>query len=180
MKAVVAAFNQENALVGAFSVITNLRMELFQALIIWSLPLPLCRYEILLIWSTQHFYESKERNCPGEIKYQMDMKTITTPRTTRPPLLQRAAGASPLQNIHVSAYFKCISNRKLSSNFYLSSDILTAWCEVESSVGCCVIVVWSWRVSWHCWLDTKLSFNSFLADCSWRLEMAGHGDSAIT
>ena len=29
---VVAAFNQEKALVGAFSVITNLRMELFQAL----------------------------------------------------------------------------------------------------------------------------------------------------
>ena len=33
LKAVVAAFNQEKALVGAFSVITNLRMELFQALI---------------------------------------------------------------------------------------------------------------------------------------------------
>ena len=32
MKAVVATFNQEKALVGAFSVITNLRMELFQAL----------------------------------------------------------------------------------------------------------------------------------------------------
>ena len=28
----VAAFNQENALVGAFSLITNLRMELFEAL----------------------------------------------------------------------------------------------------------------------------------------------------
>ena len=33
MKAVVAAFNQEKALVGAFSVITNLWMELFEALI---------------------------------------------------------------------------------------------------------------------------------------------------
>ena len=33
MKAVVAAFNQEKALVGAYSVITNLRMELFEALI---------------------------------------------------------------------------------------------------------------------------------------------------
>ena len=32
MKAVVAAFNQEKALVGAFSVITNLLMELFEAL----------------------------------------------------------------------------------------------------------------------------------------------------
>ena len=31
VKAVVAAFNQEKALVGAFSVITNLRMELFEA-----------------------------------------------------------------------------------------------------------------------------------------------------
>ena len=34
MKAVVAAFNQEKALVGAFSKITNLRMELFQALVV--------------------------------------------------------------------------------------------------------------------------------------------------
>ena len=32
MKAVVAAFNKEKALVGAFSVITNLRMQLFEAL----------------------------------------------------------------------------------------------------------------------------------------------------
>ena len=33
MKAVVAAFNQEKALVGAFSVITNLRMDPFEALV---------------------------------------------------------------------------------------------------------------------------------------------------
>ena len=33
VKAVVAAFNQEKALVGAFSVIRNLRMELFEALL---------------------------------------------------------------------------------------------------------------------------------------------------
>ena len=33
MKAVVASFNQEKALVGAFSVITNLRKELIEALI---------------------------------------------------------------------------------------------------------------------------------------------------
>ena len=33
MKAVVATFNQEKALVGAFAVITNLRMELFEALV---------------------------------------------------------------------------------------------------------------------------------------------------
>ena len=32
MKAVVAAFNQEKALVGAFSMITNLRMDLFETL----------------------------------------------------------------------------------------------------------------------------------------------------
>ena len=36
MKAVVAAFNQEKALVGAFSVITNLWMELFEALDQWD------------------------------------------------------------------------------------------------------------------------------------------------
>ena len=33
VKVVVAAFNQEKALLGAFSVITNLRMELFEALV---------------------------------------------------------------------------------------------------------------------------------------------------
>ena len=32
MKAVVAAFNQEKALVGAFSVITNIRMELIDTI----------------------------------------------------------------------------------------------------------------------------------------------------
>ena len=40
VKAVVAAFNQEKALVGAFSVITNLRMELFEALDILHVPCP--------------------------------------------------------------------------------------------------------------------------------------------
>ena len=39
MKAVVAAFNQEKALVGAFSVITNLQLELFEALIHTTLHL---------------------------------------------------------------------------------------------------------------------------------------------
>ena len=37
MKAVVAAFNQEKTLVGAFSVITNFRMELFGALYLQSI-----------------------------------------------------------------------------------------------------------------------------------------------
>ena len=34
VKELVAAFNQEKALVGAFSMITNLRMELFEALVL--------------------------------------------------------------------------------------------------------------------------------------------------
>ena len=46
MKAVVAAFNQEKALVGAFSVITNVRMELFQAL----LPAPATDWARLKGW----------------------------------------------------------------------------------------------------------------------------------
>ena len=47
MKAVVAAFNQEKALVGAFSVITNLWMEIFEALMedlrLWFLETRICR-----------------------------------------------------------------------------------------------------------------------------------------
>ena len=34
MKALVGAFNQEKAIVGAFSVITKLRMQLFEALLV--------------------------------------------------------------------------------------------------------------------------------------------------
>ena len=45
MKAVVAAFNQEKALVGAFSVITNLRMQFDPTTIAYrstgSVPVPL-------------------------------------------------------------------------------------------------------------------------------------------
>ena len=39
MKALVGAFNQEKALVGAFSVIMNLRMEIFEALAVMHLLL---------------------------------------------------------------------------------------------------------------------------------------------
>ena len=45
MKAVVAAFNQEKALVGAFSVITNLRMKLFEALLCTDLTCRTAHYE---------------------------------------------------------------------------------------------------------------------------------------
>ena len=53
MKAVVAAFNQEKALVGAFSVITNLRMELLQALVASSDSIHrVCKYvpEPCVVW----------------------------------------------------------------------------------------------------------------------------------
>ena len=43
MKAVVAASNQEKPLVGAFSVITNLRMELFEALVVT--PVAACDWD---------------------------------------------------------------------------------------------------------------------------------------
>ena len=40
MKALVGAFNQEKALVEAFSVITNLRMDIFEALVPLLQPEP--------------------------------------------------------------------------------------------------------------------------------------------
>ena len=41
VKAVVAAFNHEKALVGAFSVIMNLRMDLFEALVVTATDGPM-------------------------------------------------------------------------------------------------------------------------------------------
>ena len=60
MKAVVAAFNQEEALVGAFSVITNLRMELFEALICSEEDVEL-RYK----WGIQYL---KQKTLPELVK----------------------------------------------------------------------------------------------------------------
>ena len=42
--------NQEKALVGAFSVITNLRMELFEALVVTSVVPRLARDDDRLVW----------------------------------------------------------------------------------------------------------------------------------
>ena len=47
MKAVVAAFNQEKALVGAFSVITNLWMELFEPLV--AILYLYCHYNLSML-----------------------------------------------------------------------------------------------------------------------------------
>ena len=48
VKVVVASFNQEKALVGPFSVITNFRMELFQALLGLQITFPYGGCEALL------------------------------------------------------------------------------------------------------------------------------------
>ena len=53
MKAVVAAFNQEKALVGAISVITNLGMELFKALLRIS-----GKHVKIIYWAIREIYSS--------------------------------------------------------------------------------------------------------------------------
>ena len=61
MKAVVAAFNQEKALVGAFSVITNLRMELFEALVEDEAEMARRRLALLLYLLRSPLYEAGSR-----------------------------------------------------------------------------------------------------------------------
>ena len=78
MKAVVAAFNQEKALVGAFSVITNLRMDLFEALLAsgwalqWRMLSMLAPPQLLVIyccknrrWSNTKFPLRTAVHCPS-------------------------------------------------------------------------------------------------------------------
>ena len=55
MKAVVAAFNQEKALEGAFSVITNLRVELFEALVYL---LHVVSFDLVLLLGEQESFEN--------------------------------------------------------------------------------------------------------------------------
>ena len=85
MKAVVAAFNQEKALVGAFSVITNLRlrMELFEALVP-TVPHTHCP---LLAVRGQHRQRSLRGAC--ERDHHLRVQTLAQPG---------AAGGHPPQH----------------------------------------------------------------------------------
>ena len=55
MKVVVAAFNQEKALEGAFSVITNLRVELLEALVYL---LHVVSFDLVLLLGEQESFEN--------------------------------------------------------------------------------------------------------------------------
>ena len=92
MKAVVAAFKQEKALVGAFSVITNLRMDLFEALL-YSRICPLCilpspffirwkddvEYLDIVIWRLGGFCVMTVINIPTEAAPHSDTFCILLP-----------------------------------------------------------------------------------------------------
>ena len=83
MKAVVAAFNQEKALVGAFSVFTNLRMELFEALVKF-----LCNGNKM--HTASHPSPAAHHHQPSMHPSQTSDRGTTSPPhhlTTQPPLL---------------------------------------------------------------------------------------------
>ena len=79
MKAVVAAFNQEKALVGALSVITNLRMELFQALVSTQCERRLWRTTLamLLTWSLAWTPYALMFLASGQLQLTLDKLSIT-------------------------------------------------------------------------------------------------------
>ena len=64
MKAVVAAFNQEQTLVGAFSVITNFRMELFEALL-RTAPAPGQLRSLFIVKMLGHYYPGVTMELPS-------------------------------------------------------------------------------------------------------------------
>ena len=94
---VVAAFNQEKALVGAFSVITNLRMELFDALLLTHGTLyPPCQGKN---WVARHPYYHSRRT--GPLGPQEAPQEVYIP--SRAEKRAVAAGCSCLPNISLFA-----------------------------------------------------------------------------
>ena len=111
MKAVLAAFNQEKALVGAFSVITNLRMELFEALV----PRPELEQES----HTEQVRDTAEQN-------------MTTPHFYNIFHTDRGGGARAHGNVQNSSKtVKNITNilRCFLNNFYLQGSIFEQLCD---------------------------------------------------
>ena len=118
MKAVVAAFNQEKALVGAFSVITTLRMELFEAPLSslylqpistqarGALPPPLVR-ETLRAWETVQGRQGGEQHYTLHIIYSYTVSALYLPtidylHTMYPGGAQHvvhAAGGGPVHGV---------------------------------------------------------------------------------
>ena len=88
MKAVVAAFNQEKALVGAFSVITNLRMELFEALV----KSHLC----VQVAGTSGMWRWRQRTCGG-------WTMRPSPRRRQPSWTASASGGCSGQEIELAS-----------------------------------------------------------------------------
>ena len=80
MKAVVAAFNQEKALVEAFSVITNLRMQLFEALVTTSHSLTSDVSHLALTAATSYFYMQVSRVTHTSIARYTDSLDVTITR----------------------------------------------------------------------------------------------------
>ena len=124
MKAVVAAFNQEKALVGAFSVITNLRMELFQALVCWLLG---SAAVITIYWL--HFI----------IRSAVSQRS---PFSIRPAAPLAAWWAAALFVIVCSSAYSCsypaissvsINPAHAAENGFLSSDAMTVHSETSAS-----------------------------------------------
>ena len=88
MKAVVAAFNQEKALVGAFSVITNLRMEHFEALVVCHLHRP--RFALL-----------EAKLVVARVLHRFHVSAVTPPEQLQASLLAELV-LRPKQGLHVT------------------------------------------------------------------------------
>ena len=96
MKAVVAAFNQEKALVEALSMITNLRMELFEA---------------LLSIHTYHPYASLAHH-PGQPQEEHrapDVEEASQENALHPPKLDHL----PLPGVHLLLHPRLLHRRAL-------------------------------------------------------------------
>ena len=123
MKAVVAAFNQEKALVGAFSVITNHRMELFEALVkIWWWCIPeQCQFWWQITDQSSNHLHSSHPHCS---KAAPCLAHLHQWFKLHPVIIQN----TPSNIFHNKIFLFCccfehlsLSQQQLPTNFYLPS-----------------------------------------------------------
>ena len=138
MKAVVAAFNQEKALVGAFSVLTNLRMELFQGLVVtWCPGSGAASLLVLTGHKTSHSFNSWPRH-----------HLLPTLMSTRTNLSRLIKPMAALQSRRESVFGKCRPaapvRRRLGCNYTSSEHSLQPVIESLNIL---------------CWLQHKWHYN---------------------
>ena len=161
MKAVVAAFNQEKALVGAFSVITNLRMDLFEALYLTRKKLSSWCWSGAVQWMVKLKHYNSHQNIIPSAPDQ--------PATNFSPHWKLKLIKCRYQNLNsIIIMSQMLQSMKVQPNIFswlLSGNIFEVWSGHKNHCLCDIYWNLQTRFEIYNWRHLALFGNNFIVNC---------------